>query len=249
MSYATGQKALVDKDGKLLPTTSLQKAAEEVSQFLYKMKSNNEQLLLVAHNGHTFDQNRFLNFIHEASGSEYLDESSTFFGDSLPTSRKVFKDKCKSFKSFKLVYVYKIIFPNDIFKAHYALADTNALRKVCSESTYSDRIFKEIVSNSRQLSSIRKRALFEVREKQNEKELFQLLKLNTPSKRMENIGYFSSNLENNGVTVWCEALPIFPLIKASESKTAYGHSKYNRAVKIAEILSSEKVYFQRDQKK
>ena len=84
---------MVDKDGKLLPTTSLQKAAEEVSQFLYKMKSNNEQLLLVAHNGHTFDENRFLNFIHEASGSEYLDESSTFFGDSLPAFRKVFKDK------------------------------------------------------------------------------------------------------------------------------------------------------------
>ena len=84
---------MVVKDGKLLPTTSLQKAAEEVSQFLYKMKSNNEQLLLVAHNGHTFDENRFLNFIHEASGSEYLDESSTFFGDSLPAFRKVFKDK------------------------------------------------------------------------------------------------------------------------------------------------------------
>ena len=76
VSYATGQKALVDKDGKLLPTTSLRKAAEKVSHFLYKMKSNNEQLLLVAHNGHTFDQNRFLNFIHEASGSKYLDESS-----------------------------------------------------------------------------------------------------------------------------------------------------------------------------
>ena len=70
VSHATGQKALVDKDGKLLPTTSLQKAAEEVSKFLYKMKSNNEQLLLVSYNGHTFDQNRFLNFVHEASGSE-----------------------------------------------------------------------------------------------------------------------------------------------------------------------------------
>ena len=110
------------------------------------MKSNNEQLLLVAHNGHTFDQNRFLNSIHEASGSEYLDESSTFFEDNLPTFRKAFKDKCKS---FKLVDVYKIIFPNGTFKAHYALADPKALRKVCSESIYSDRIFKEIVSNSR----------------------------------------------------------------------------------------------------
>ena len=47
VSYATGQKTLVDKDGKLLPTASLQKAAEEVSQLLYKMKSNNEQLLLI----------------------------------------------------------------------------------------------------------------------------------------------------------------------------------------------------------
>ena len=140
---------MIDEDGKLLPTTSLQNAAKEVSQLLYKMKSNNEQLLLVAHNGHTFDQNRFLNSIHEASDSEFLDESSTFFEDSLPAFRKAFKDKCKSFKSFKLVDVYKIIFPNVTFKAHYALADPKAMRKVCSESTYSDRIFKEIVSNSR----------------------------------------------------------------------------------------------------
>ena len=80
------------------------------------------------------------------------------------------------------------MFPNNTFKAHDALADTKALRKVCSESAYSDRIFKEIVSNSRQLSSIRKRALFEVREKQNEQELFQLLKLDPASKRMAKLG-------------------------------------------------------------
>ena len=143
---------------------------------------------MVAHNGHTFDQNRFLKFIHEASGSEYLDESSTFFGDSLPAFRKVFKDKSKSFKSFKLVDVYKIMFPNDTFKAIDVLADTKALRKVCSESTYSDRIFKEMVSSSRQLPSIQKRALFEVRMKQSEQELFQLLKLDTPSKKMAKLG-------------------------------------------------------------
>ena len=111
---------------------------------------------------------------------------------------QVFKDKCKSFKSFKLVDVYKIIFPNNAFKARDALADTRALRKVCSESTYSDRIFKEIVSNSRQLSSIRKRALFEVREKQNEQELFQLLKLDTPSKRMAKLGISVQILKEMG---------------------------------------------------
>ena len=82
------------------------------------MKSNNEQLLSVDHNGHTFDQNRFLNFIHEASASEYLDKT----------------------------------------------------------------ILHEIVLNSRQLSSIWKTVLFELREKQNEKELFELLKLDTQRK-------------------------------------------------------------------
>ena len=125
--------------------------------------------------------------------------SSTFFGDSLPAFRKVFKDKRKSFKSFKLVDVYKIIFPNDIFKAHDPLADTKALRKVCSESTYSDRIFKEIISNSGQLSSIRKKALFEVREKQNEQELFQLLKLDTSSKKMAKLGISVQILKEMGL--------------------------------------------------
>ena len=118
VSCATGQKTLADKYGKFLPATSLQNAAEEVSQFLHKMKSNNEQLLSVVHNGHTFDQNRFLNFIHEASASEYLDKT----------------------------------------------------------------ILHEIVLNSRQLSSIWKTALFELREKQNEQELLQLLKLDTQRK-------------------------------------------------------------------
>ena len=146
--------------------------------------------------------------------------------------------------------VYKIIFLNDTFKAHDAFADTKALRKVYSESTYSDRIFKEIVSNSRQLSSIRKRALFEVREKQNEQELFQLLKLNTPSKRMAKFQglNFSSNLERNEVTVGRDALPIFPLIKTSESKLPRVTRNITELSKIVEILDSEKVYFQRDQK-
>ena len=61
VSYTAGQKALVDKDCKSLPTTSLQKAAEEVSQFLHKMKSNNKQLLSVAHKG----DKDFSQFLHK----------------------------------------------------------------------------------------------------------------------------------------------------------------------------------------
>ena len=61
VSYTAGQKALVDKDCKSLPTTSLQKAAEEVSQFLHKMKSNNKQLLSAAHKG----DKDFSQFLHK----------------------------------------------------------------------------------------------------------------------------------------------------------------------------------------
>ena len=101
------------------------------------------------------------------------------------------------------------------------------MRNVCSESTYSDKIFKVIISNSRQLSSIQKRALFEVREKQNKKDLFQLLKLDTQSKIMTKLG-ISVQIFKNGVTVWRKALPIFPFIKPIESRTAQSHYKYNR---------------------
>ena len=132
--------------------------------------------------GHTFDHNRFLNFIHEASGSGYLDESSTFFGVYL-NFRKYSRTNANHSD-----HLSWWMYTNDVFKAHGALADTKALRKVCSESTYSDRIFKEIISKTRQLSSIRKRALFEVREKHNEQELFELLKLDTSSKRMAKLG-------------------------------------------------------------
>ena len=88
----------MDKDFKSIPTTSLQKETEEVPQCLHKMKSSNEQLLLVAHNGHTFDLNRFLNFTQKANSSEYSEKAKVLFGDSLLTFRKVFKDKCRSLK-------------------------------------------------------------------------------------------------------------------------------------------------------
>ena len=69
VSYTAGQKALVDKDCKPLPTSCLQKAAEEVSQFWHKMKSSNEKLLFVAHNG----DKDFSQFLHKIkSNNEQL---------------------------------------------------------------------------------------------------------------------------------------------------------------------------------
>ena len=142
--------------------------------------------------------------------------------------------------------VYKTIFPNDTFKAPDALADTKALRKVCSESTYFDRIFKEIVSNSRQLSFIRKRALFEVREKQNEQELFQLLKLDTTSKRRAKLGISVQILKEMGSQFGVKRCLSFLSAKPARAKLPRVTRNITELSKIAEILYSEKVYFQRD---
>ena len=111
VSYATGQKLWWIKFASPFLLLAYRKQSKKFHSVC--IKSNNEQLLLV---GHTFDQNRLLNFIHETSGSEYLEETSVFFGDSLPA----FRNKCRS---LKLVYIYKFIFPDDTYKAHDALAD------------------------------------------------------------------------------------------------------------------------------
>ena len=64
INYSNGKKEMVDKDGIVLDTVTSEEAAEKVTRYLKaRIDTNVEQILLVAHNGHSFDQNRFVTLI------------------------------------------------------------------------------------------------------------------------------------------------------------------------------------------
>ena len=117
------------------------------------------------------------------------------------------------------------------------------MRKVCSESTYSDRIFKVVISNSRQLSSIRKRALFEVREKQNKKDLFQLLKLDTQSKTTTKLGISVQIFKKMGSQFGVKRCLSFLSLNPSRARLPRVTINTTELSKTADILDSEKLYF------
>ena len=60
---------MVDKDGIVLDTVTSEEAVEKVTGYLKaRIDTNVEQVLLVAHNAHSFDQNRFVRLIDKSGG-------------------------------------------------------------------------------------------------------------------------------------------------------------------------------------
>ena len=77
------------------------------------------RIILVALNGHTFNQSCLIRFLDKGQRLN-VDKKLIYFGDSLPGYGKGFRGKTKS---FKLIDVYKFLFPNQSFIAHDALED------------------------------------------------------------------------------------------------------------------------------
>ena len=92
-------------------------------------------VILVAHNGNSFDHDRLLSFLERNHELHELSESfpeTLFFGDSLLTVRKL---KAKlDLPSCKLSDVYRKCFAED-FAAHDAVADVTALWRTIFHSS------------------------------------------------------------------------------------------------------------------
>ena len=160
-------------------------AVTHILEFLKsEMVKGTEQILLVAHNGHTFDQSRLISFL-DKGGRSNIDEKCLYFGDSLPACRNVFKGKTKS---FKLVDVHKFLFPDQSFIAHDALEDVRALKSICFHSKYEEQMVREIFGNSRQLASIRLKESYDSEVRHNENCLTKLLSLDRLSQNMVKLG-------------------------------------------------------------
>ena len=180
IDYSNGKKEMVDKDGIVPDTITSEKAAEKVTGYLKaRIDTNVEQVLLVAHNGHSFHQNRFLTLIDKSCGLSNF-EDKVYFGDSYQACRKVLKEISDK---FKLTDVHHRLYPNEKFAAHDSLEDVKALKRVFLHPLWSRKLFNEVISNSRQLSSIRRKASFDKSTKISEQKISSFLKLNHPAKK------------------------------------------------------------------
>ena len=65
-SYRTGKKTLGNRQNKEMPSLSPLEAAKGVTEYLIDVcRSSESPVLLIAHNGHSFDQPRLLAFLRE----------------------------------------------------------------------------------------------------------------------------------------------------------------------------------------
>ena len=126
VSYKIGEKTLVNREGRVLPTVTPAVAAQKIVIYLNSESAlNNRQILLVARNGSVFDRPRFIQFLKNNNALDnLLNKEQTYFGDSLPLCRKTFKSYISS---RNLCNVYQFLF-QETFEAHDALADVLAYK-------------------------------------------------------------------------------------------------------------------------
>ena len=112
-------KSLVNCKGELKNSVTAKYAASKIVEFVKQVMSGDDTpVILVAHNGNSFDHNRLLSFLERNYELHELSESfpdTLFFGDSLPTVRKL---KAKlDLLSCKLSDIYRNFLAED-FAAH-----------------------------------------------------------------------------------------------------------------------------------
>ena len=145
INYSTDKKDTVDKDGIFLDTVTSEEAAEKVLQYLkVGIDTNVEQVLLVAHNGHSFDQNHFVTLI-DKSGRLSNFEDKIYFGDSYQACKKILKEISDK---FKLIDVHHRLYPNEKVVARDSLEDVKALERVFLHPLCSRELNNEVLSNS-----------------------------------------------------------------------------------------------------
>ena len=119
-------------------------------------------------------------------------EDKIYFGDSYQACKKVSKEISDK---FKLIDVHHRVYPNEKFAAHDSLEDVKALKRVFLHPLCSRELYNEVVSNSRQLSSIRPKASFDKSTKISEQKIYSFLKLNRI--RLKNLPNLVSHRKRN----------------------------------------------------
>ena len=186
VTYKIGEKTSVNREGRVLPTVTPAVAAPKIVDYLNSESTlNNRQILFVVHNGSVFDRPRLIQFLKNNNAlDKLLNKEQIYFGDSLPPCRKTLKSYISS---RNLCNVYQFLF-QEAFEAHDALAEVLVLRRICLQSIHSDLLTKKVKSEAKPLCYLLENSDFDVHRVQNTNDLFRLLKLDKPSKRLAKSG-------------------------------------------------------------
>ena len=152
-------------------------------------------VILVAYNGNSFDHDRLLSFLERNHELHELSESfpeTLFFGDSLPTVRKL---KAKLYlPSCKLSDVYKKFFTEDL-AAHDAVADVTALGRIIFHSSSAITLQPGIKNMCKSFKFLCGQRVLNTERSQREKELLRLCSNEEMSKKLSKLGFSVELLE------------------------------------------------------
>lgn len=131
------------RHGKKLETVPLEDALSGFIEFLETEKNSCDEettLVLVAHNGHSFDSPKLINWLKKVGLYQSPILTKVKFGDSMKLAKYLklmdpYGSKSRSNKGYGLNNVFQIMCPGEKFDAHTALGDSEALFKIMSALT------------------------------------------------------------------------------------------------------------------
>ena len=150
IGYSGGARTLC-KDGKAVKAENLTTVLANFSDYLTS-SSGGQPCLLIAHNGNSFDAPRLVGKIAACDATSSFD--NVYFGDSLPSLRKVLNRK----NQIKLVDVYEECM-KEKFNAHDALEDCKALKAVINH--YGQSLRKRIHQGATPISFLLEKRMCE----------------------------------------------------------------------------------------
>ena len=142
----------MNRQNEEMPAVSPLEAAKTVTEYLIDVcRSSESPVLLVAHNGHSFDQPRLLAFLREQGQMVKLAPfmGKIYFSDSKSTFKETFNLEKNSLNS-----VYAHVFGEANNAAHDAYGDVQALSDIFIASKFSKILEEKVKVCSRELASI-----------------------------------------------------------------------------------------------
>ena len=140
----------MNRQNEEMPAVAPLEAAKTVTEYLIDVcRSSESPVLLVTHNGHSFDQPRLLAFLREQGQMVKLAPfmGKIYFSDSTPSFKETF-----NFEKNSLNSVYAHVFGEANNAAHDAYGDVQALSDIFIASKFSKILEEKVEVCSRELA-------------------------------------------------------------------------------------------------
>ena len=155
-------------------------------------------MLLIADNGHSFDQPRLLAFLREQGQMAKLAPfmGKIYFSDSKPTFKETFNLEKNSLNS-----VYAHVFGEANYAAHDAYGDVHSLSEIFIASKFSKILEEKVKVYSRELESIEKKEEISRQMEDERYNLYKMIKSDSVAMRLSRRGISVRMLRKCGINL------------------------------------------------